>query len=149
MVTVSDGPATLEFGRFRVVPHRRQLLADGRPVRLGGRTFDLLMTLIEASGGVVSKDQLLSRVWPDRIVEENRLQGEISALRKAFGADRELIHTVSGRGYQTRSTVMPFPNWPTTPGCLARGTVNWTSRATFRLPGIITRFSKSGTRLVA
>ncbi|HUB48652.1 MAG TPA: AAA family ATPase [Acetobacteraceae bacterium] len=97
---MSDGSATLEFGRFQVVPYRRQLLADGRPVRLGGRTFDLLMTLIEASGGVVSKDQLLSRVWPDRIVEENRLQGEISALRKAFGADRELIQTVSGRGYQ-------------------------------------------------
>jgi predicted ATPase/DNA-binding winged helix-turn-helix (wHTH) protein/class 3 adenylate cyclase len=100
MVTVSDRPATLEFGRFRVVPYRRQLLADGWPVRLGGRTFDLLMTLIEASGGVVSKDQLLSRVWPDRIVEENRLQGEISALRKAFGTDRDLIQTVSGRGYQ-------------------------------------------------
>src|ERR1700760_4859875 len=100
MVTVSDRPATLEFGRFRVVPHRRRLFADGRPVRLGGRTFDLLMMLIEASGGLVSKDQLLSRVWPDRIVEENRLQGEISALRKAFGVDRGLIRTVSGRGYQ-------------------------------------------------
>jgi DNA-binding winged helix-turn-helix (wHTH) protein/predicted ATPase/class 3 adenylate cyclase len=100
MVTASDRPATFAFGRFRVMPYRRQLLADGRPVRLGRRTFDLLMTLIEASGGVVSKDQLLSRVWPDRIVEENRLQGEISTLRKAFGADRELIQTVSGRGYQ-------------------------------------------------
>ena len=100
MVTLSDRPEAVEFGRFRVVPHRRQLFADGRPIALGGRTFDLLMTLIEASGGVVSKDQLLSRVWPDRIVEENRLQGEISALRKAFGVDRELIRTVSGRGYQ-------------------------------------------------
>jgi DNA-binding winged helix-turn-helix (wHTH) protein/class 3 adenylate cyclase/predicted ATPase len=100
MVTASGRPTILEFGRFRVVPYRRQLLADDRPVRLGGRTFDLLMTLIEASGGVVGKDQLLSRVWPDRIVEENRLQGEISALRKAFGADRGLIQTVSGRGYQ-------------------------------------------------
>jgi DNA-binding winged helix-turn-helix (wHTH) protein/class 3 adenylate cyclase len=100
MVTVSGRPTIFEFGRFWVVPYRRQLLADGRPVRLGGRTFDLLMTLIEASGGVVSKDELLSRVWPDRIVEENRLQCEISALRKAFGADRELIQTVSGRGYQ-------------------------------------------------
>ena len=100
MVTLSDRPEAVEFGRFRVVPHRRQLFADGRPIALGGRTFDLLMTLIEASGGVLSKDQLLSRVWPDRIVEENRLQGEISTLRKAFGVDRELIRTVSGRGYQ-------------------------------------------------
>jgi len=108
MVTVSDGSATLEFGRFRVVPHRRELLADGRPVRLGGRSFDLLMTLIEASGGVVSKDQLLSRVWPDRVVEDNRLQGEISALRKAFGADRALIQTVSGRGYQFTGEIRAF-----------------------------------------
>jgi predicted ATPase/DNA-binding winged helix-turn-helix (wHTH) protein/class 3 adenylate cyclase len=100
MVTESGRTPTLEFGRFQVVPYRRQLLADGRPVRLGGRSFDLLMALIEASGGVVGKDRLLNQVWPDRIVEENRLQGEISALRKAFGTDRELIQTVSGRGYQ-------------------------------------------------
>jgi DNA-binding winged helix-turn-helix (wHTH) protein len=99
MVTVSDRPAIIEFGRFRIVPHCRQLLADGRPISLGGRTFDLLTALIEASGAVVSKDELLSRIWPDRIVEENRLQGEISALRKAFGADRDLIQTVAGRGY--------------------------------------------------
>jgi hypothetical protein len=91
IVTVSDKSAIVQFGRFRVVPHRRELLVDGRTLKLGGRTFDVLMELIEASGGVVSKDKLLSRIWPDRIVEENRLQGKISALRKAFGADRDLI----------------------------------------------------------
>src|SRR6516165_5614858 len=95
-----DAPAIVEFGRFRIVPHHRQLLADGRPIMLGGRAFDLLMALIEASGGVVSKDQLLSRVWPDRIVEENRLPTEIWALRRAFGVYRDLIRTVAGRGYQ-------------------------------------------------
>ena len=100
MVDLSDAPARVEFGRFRVVPHRRQLLADGRPVRLGGRAFDVLMALIEASGAVVSKDELLDRVWQGRIVDENRLAGEITALRKAFGAERELIRTVAGRGYQ-------------------------------------------------
>jgi DNA-binding winged helix-turn-helix (wHTH) protein len=83
-----------------IFPHRRQLFADGRPITLGGRAFDVLMTLIEASGAVVSKDELLKRVWQGRIVEENRLAGEITALRKAFGADRELIRTVAGRGYQ-------------------------------------------------
>jgi DNA-binding winged helix-turn-helix (wHTH) protein len=106
MVTVSDRPAIIEFGRFRIVPHCRQLLADGRPISLGGRTFDLLTALIEASGAVVSKDELLSRIWPDRIVEENRLQGEISALRKAFGADRDLIQTVAGRGYQFTGQIL-------------------------------------------
>jgi adenylate cyclase len=100
MVRQSDLPASIEFGHFSIFPHRRQLFADGRPIMLGGRAFDVLMTLIEAPGSVVSKDEVLKRVWGDRIVEENRVAGEITALRKAFGADRELIRTVAGRGYQ-------------------------------------------------
>ncbi|HEY1431440.1 MAG TPA: winged helix-turn-helix domain-containing protein, partial [Stellaceae bacterium] len=95
-----DAPVNVEFGRFRVVLRRRELLADGRPIKLGGRDFDVLMALIEATGAVISKDELMSRVWAGRIVEENTLQGAISALRKAFGSDRDLIRTVAGRGYQ-------------------------------------------------
>ena len=100
MARPSDLPAVIEFGRFSILRHRRQLLAGGRPIRLGGRAFDVLMALIEASGAVVSKDELLSRVWLGRIVDETRLASEISALRKTFAPDRELIRTVSGRGYQ-------------------------------------------------
>jgi DNA-binding winged helix-turn-helix (wHTH) protein len=58
----------VEFGRFGI-------LADGRPIRLGGRAFDVLIALIAASGAVVSKDQLLSCVWQGRIVDENRQPG--------------------------------------------------------------------------
>ena len=90
----------LAFGRFLVLPHRGELLADGQPVRLGGRAFDVLMVLIEAHGAVVSKDTLMARVWTDRVVEENALQAQISALRAAFRSERGLIRTVSGRGYQ-------------------------------------------------
>jgi DNA-binding winged helix-turn-helix (wHTH) protein len=79
-----------------LLPHRRELLVDGRPVKLGGRAFDVLMALIEARGAVVSKNALMARVWRDRIVEENNLQWQIPALRAAFGADRNLIRTVSG-----------------------------------------------------
>src|SRR6266436_5267751 len=100
MDLTSETPAIIEFGCFRIVPHRRELLADGRPIRLGGRTFDALMALIEGQGAVVSKDALMGRVWPNRIVEESSLQVQISALRNALGADRNLIRTVSGRGYQ-------------------------------------------------
>ena len=100
MARLFDPPAIIEFGRFGILPHRRQLLAAGRPIRLGGRAFDLLLALLEAPGAVVGKDELLSRIWPGRIVEENRLQSEIWALRKALGADRDLIRTVAGRGYQ-------------------------------------------------
>jgi predicted ATPase/DNA-binding winged helix-turn-helix (wHTH) protein len=98
MHPVSEAPAGIAFGRFLLLPHRRELLADSRPVRLCDRAFDVLM--IEARGAVVSKNALMARVWPDRIVEENNLQWQISALRAAFGADRNLIRTVSGRGYQ-------------------------------------------------
>jgi len=100
MLHASDASTIVEFGRFTVELRRRELLADGQPIKLGGRAFDLLIALIEASGAVVSKDVLLDRVWPGRIVEENRLQNQVSALRKAFGADHNLIRTVAGRGYQ-------------------------------------------------
>jgi predicted ATPase/DNA-binding winged helix-turn-helix (wHTH) protein len=100
MDTASKAPAGIAFGRFLLWPHRRELVADGRPVKLGGRAFDVLMALIEARGAVVSKNALMARVWPERIVDENNLQWQISALRGAFGADRNLIRTVSGRGYQ-------------------------------------------------
>src|SRR5437763_9067299 len=100
MHSASEASAGVAFGRFLLLPHRRELLADGRPVKLGGRAFDVLLALIEARGAVVSKDALMTRVWPDRIVEENNLQWQISSLRAAFGADRNLIRTVSGRGYQ-------------------------------------------------
>jgi predicted ATPase/DNA-binding winged helix-turn-helix (wHTH) protein len=92
--------ASIAFGRFRLVPHRRELLVDGHSIELGGRMFDVLMALIEARGAVVSKDTLMARVWPNRIVADNSLQAQISALRATFGAERELIRTVSGRGYQ-------------------------------------------------
>ena len=100
MDPASETPASIAFGRFRVVPHRRELLADGRPIKLGGRAFDVLMALIEARGAVVGKDALMARVWPDRVIEENNLQAQVSALRRAFGAERDLIRTVAGRGYQ-------------------------------------------------
>src|SRR5271155_5579418 len=76
---------------------------DGSRVRTIGERSIRSVPDIAASparGAIVTKDELMARVWPDRIVEENNLQAHISALRKAFGAERELIRTVAGRGYQ-------------------------------------------------
>src|SRR3984893_1077225 len=100
MHPVSETPTEIAFGRFRVLVHRRELLANNRPVELGGRAFDVLLVVIEARGAVVSKETLMQRVWPGRIVDENNLPAQITALRRAFGADRDLIRTVPGRGYQ-------------------------------------------------
>ncbi len=108
----APAPAAIEFGRFRVLPHRRELVADGRPLALGGRAFDVLMVLIEAAGAVVGKDALMNQVWPDRVVEENSLQAQISALRRAFGADRDLIRTIAGRGYQFSGEIRAAPAGP-------------------------------------
>src|SRR5215470_3682845 len=100
VTAVPPPSAIIEFGRFTVVRHRRELLVDGQLVQLGGRAFDALLALIDSRGNVIFKDDLLRRVWPDRVVEEHNLHAQISALRKAFGPDRGLIRTVAGRGYQ-------------------------------------------------
>ena len=100
MRLTNEALGAVEFGRFRLLPHRRELRADGVAVELGSRAFDVLMVLIEARGALVTKDEILSRVWPDTVVEENNLAVQISTLRKALGEDRDFIRTVSGRGYR-------------------------------------------------
>lgn len=94
------GARALLFGRFRLVLHSRELLAQGEPVAIGNRAIDVLFALIDACGELVTKDELLSRVWPNTTVEENNLQFQISTLRKALGPDRDFIKTVCGRGYR-------------------------------------------------
>ena len=97
--------AALEFGRFRVLLLRRRLLADGVPVELGTRAFDLFLALLEADGALLTKEELLNRVWPDIVVSEENLKVQIFALRKALGADRALIRTEFGRGYRFTAVV--------------------------------------------
>src|ERR1700751_5435938 len=98
MKVIDEALGGVEFGRFRLLPHRRELRADGVAVELGSRAFDILIVLTEARGDLVTKDEILSRVWPDTVVEENNLVVQISTLRKALGEDRDLTGTVPGRG---------------------------------------------------
>ena len=72
----------------------------------------MLMGLIEAHGSVVSKDDLMARVWPGQIVEENNIEVQVSALRTAFGPSRHLIRTVFGRGYQFTGDIRPIAASP-------------------------------------
>jgi DNA-binding winged helix-turn-helix (wHTH) protein len=105
----TEAGAALEFGRFRVLVRQRQLVADGVPIDLGTRAFDLLLVLLEADGSLVAEDELLNRVWPGIVVADENLKVQISALRKALGDDHDLIRTEFGRGYRftavIRSTV--------------------------------------------
>src|SRR5260370_1097301 len=86
------------FGPFELQPDKRPLLRDGAAVPLRPRAFDLLAPLVDRAGHLVTKDDLLTRVWPKMVVEEAALHVQVSALRKVLGADA--ITTVSGRGYQ-------------------------------------------------
>ena len=90
------------FGRFTLHPARKLLACAGAPVVLGGRAFDLLVTLVARAGEVVGHHALLAAVWPHAVVEENGLRVHMSALRKALGEtpDDQYIVTVPGRGYR-------------------------------------------------
>src|SRR5262245_53082765 len=92
-----------DFGSFSVDLGRRVLLTGGEPVPLTPKVLETLLVMIENRGRVLTKDELLNRVWGDTIVEEGGLTRNISVLRKALGErpdDHQYIVTVPGRGYQ-------------------------------------------------
>ena len=78
----------------------RELRFRDVSVPIGSRTFEILEVLVRSGGDLVNKYSLMEQVWPGAVVEENTLQFHISAIRKALGADRGLLKTVSGRGYR-------------------------------------------------
>ena len=86
------------FGRIDVRPRQRELLIDGQAVGVGARAFDVLLTLIERRGELVTKSDLLDAVWPGMVVEENNLVVQVGTLRKLLGA--ATIVTIPGRGYR-------------------------------------------------
>jgi TolB-like protein/Flp pilus assembly protein TadD len=93
-----------EFGPFRLEHAERRLLSQGMPIVLTPKVLDLLIALVERSGHLVSKEELLRKVWPDSFVEEANLSVNISALRRAIGDGHEgsgkYIETVPGVGYR-------------------------------------------------
>jgi len=100
---VSQPKHFYEFGPFRLVPSERQLLRDNRPVPLTPKTFDLLVVLVENSGHLIEKAELLKRIWPDSFVEEANLSVNMSALRRALGEDSndpQFVETVPRHGYR-------------------------------------------------
>lgn len=88
----------LSFGRIEVRVAERRVLVDSRPVILGSRAFDLLITLVEHRERVVAKSELLDTAWHGLVVEENNLSVQVAALRKVLGA--HAIATIPGLGYR-------------------------------------------------
>ena len=98
----TGGEPAISFGPFRLVAAQRLLLDGDKPVRLGGRAFDILTALVERAGEVVGKEELIARTWPKTFVEEANLKIQVSALRRALGdgqGDNRYVVTVVGRGY--------------------------------------------------
>ncbi|MCM2461011.1 helix-turn-helix transcriptional regulator [Pseudomonas sp. CG7] len=92
----------VHFGPYRVHPRQRLVLEGEQPLRLGRRAVEILLVLLEHAGEVVSKQQLIARVWPRSVVEDTNLRVHVAALRKALGdgqAGQRYIVTVAQRGY--------------------------------------------------
>src|SRR5687768_8212478 len=92
-----------EFGPFRLIPDERQLLRDGQLVPLTDKPFDLLLALVENSGRLIKKGELMEMVWPDASVEEANLSVHMTAVRRALGEgpnEHQYVETVPRRGYR-------------------------------------------------
>ncbi|HKD92861.1 MAG TPA: winged helix-turn-helix domain-containing protein [Terriglobales bacterium] len=90
-----------EFGEFRIDPEERLLIRDGNPIPLTPKAFETLLALVENSGRVVKKDDLMNRVWPDAFVEEVNLAQNVSAIRRVLDTSGEqYIETVPKLGYR-------------------------------------------------
>ena len=96
---MTETAKTFSFGDFELDAERRLLFKKGMSVALNSKTFNLLLFLVEHRGRVLSKDQLLEKVWAGQFVEENNLAVQVSALRKIFGERKDehrYIVTVPG-----------------------------------------------------
>jgi DNA-binding winged helix-turn-helix (wHTH) protein len=112
-----SGRGGYAFGPFVVDPIKRRLWREGRLVPITSKTFDLLVVLLDHRAEVVSKDELLNRVWPNTAVNENNLARQISSLRRALGQrpdEHDYVVTIPGQGYRFVASVQDLPDVPMT-----------------------------------
>jgi predicted ATPase/DNA-binding winged helix-turn-helix (wHTH) protein len=98
-----DNERAICFGSFRLLPAQGLLLDGDKPIRLGSRALDILIALVERAGELVTKDELMARVWPTTFVEPANLTVHIAALRRALRDDRNgnrFLINIPGRGYR-------------------------------------------------
>ena len=101
------GGAVHRFKGWELRTDEHLLLVDGRPVRLGRPGYKLLLALVEAAGRVLSKEALMQAAWGDRVVEDNNLRVQITALRERLPVDT--IVNVPGFGYRLSAEPLPEP----------------------------------------
>ena len=115
MVMSRQAKRLYEFGPFSIDAAERVLIRDGQVVQLTPKAFDLLLVLVENTGHLVEKDELMRILWPDTFVEEANLTNNISLLRKALAVDtaHQYIETVARRGYRFVAEVAESVEAPT------------------------------------
>jgi predicted ATPase/DNA-binding winged helix-turn-helix (wHTH) protein len=108
----SPGAIRLRFGPFELNVAERSLKKANQVIPLGGRAYDILITLLENAGAVVAKSELIAKAWPDVTVEEGSLRVHLSALRKALSDGQfgnKYIASIQGHGYSFIAPVTRFP----------------------------------------
>jgi non-specific serine/threonine protein kinase len=108
-------PQVFESDGWEIDLALRELRARGVPVTIGSRAFEIIELLVMSAGKLVTKDDLMKKVWPGAIVEENTIQVHISAIRRALGSDRGMLKTFSGRGYRLLGSWAIREDAPTRP----------------------------------
>jgi len=96
-------PVSYEFGPFVLDTIQHALLREGKPVALTPKTYDTLLVLVQNSGRMLSKEELMKALWPDSFVEESNLTQQVSMIRRALGespGDPRYVVTVPSRGYR-------------------------------------------------
>ena len=114
-VPESPGHRAYAFGSFVADTVTRRLWRDGHPVPITAKTFDVLAVLLEHRDRLVTKDELLDRVWPDTAVQENNLARQVSSLRRALGQrpdEADYVLTVPGQGYRFVANAQEIPELP-------------------------------------
>lgn len=102
----------LSFGPFELDPAAFELRRDGKPLAIEPQVFELIVLLVQNRGRIVTRDELIDRVWSGRIVSEATISSRIKAARQALGDDgskQELIKTIHGRGFRFVADVRPEP----------------------------------------
>src|ERR1700692_2075750 len=84
-----------EYGGWQVDLGRRELLSNGVAVPIGARAFEIVELLVQSANELVTKNDIMSGIWPGAMVGENTLQVHISAIRKALGPNRAMLKTAS------------------------------------------------------
>src|ERR1700688_4738348 len=139
------------FGNYELQPAERLLFHEGRPVNLTPKAFDLLVFLVERSGHLCQKEELMKALWPDSFVEEGNLSVTVSSLRKVLGDDRgqqRYIKTVSKCGYRfaapvnhviqerpPEARIEELPREKTIAGRIRHSTLNISVPLSSRFPG--------------